>query len=389
MRSMVAKEFKKDVNHPFSQQQVDISFIKAVSRRISSESLGHSFKTWFLRTFTNCWDVDDLSKNKSKFPLLKHQYLALLIVYAIAMTEVHTELDHLREFLLCLISDDTLDSAVWQCVAVILFGLAESNVSDAMRRIAVFADASPTTHIAIAPSYFLLFYLQTLHNFNDVHLSMKNAKHFQNKFLKKNRNGHGKHALKLNTVKMLKKVACLAVFQIAAFAFVRDDQHFVKKCSPSKSWSEMVVRLRDDVFNFRVDTHDGKAGEDNEIPPLDRSEVQEAIGYVVLCKFLVFTLSEGAMVMSSPDRQPAKATRKRRHRSSGVHPPGEQLAQMDGLTVAGTALRSDSLVAACASLNTIFEKTLGILTTVCQYVAKLDHGDPSKGKKARGSSGSK
>jgi hypothetical protein len=140
MRSRVAEEFKKDVNHPFSQQQVDVSFIKAVSRRISSESLGHSFKAWFLRTFTNCCDVDDPSKNKSRFPLLEHQYLALLIVYAIAMTEVHTELGRLREFLLCLISDDTLDSAVWQCVAVILFGLAESKVSDAMRRIAVFAD---------------------------------------------------------------------------------------------------------------------------------------------------------------------------------------------------------------------------------------------------------
>lgn len=155
MRSMVAEEFKKDVNHPFSQQQVDISFIKAVGRRISSESLGHSFKTWFLRTFTNCWDVYDLSKNKSKFPLLEHQYMALLIVYAIAMTEVHTELDDLHEFLVCLMSDDTLDSAVWQCVAVILFGLAESKVRDAMRRVAVIAHASPNTHIAIAPSYFL------------------------------------------------------------------------------------------------------------------------------------------------------------------------------------------------------------------------------------------
>ena len=57
---------------------------------------------------------------------------------------------------------------------------------------------------------------------------MKNSKHFLNRIIGKNRNGNGLHSIKLPAVKMLQKVASLAVYQITAFAFVRDVNFFLR-----------------------------------------------------------------------------------------------------------------------------------------------------------------
>jgi hypothetical protein len=150
MRCKAAEEFKTE---EYSQPQVDTDFLKTVSRKVSSESLSRSFKPWFLRTF-NCLDVDDLSKAKdrSKFPSLENQYLALLIVYAFAMTEMNT----IIEFLSCLASDKDLD-LVWQGVAIILFGLSESKVRHVLRIKTVFAGTPPNTHVVIAASFSALY----------------------------------------------------------------------------------------------------------------------------------------------------------------------------------------------------------------------------------------
>jgi hypothetical protein len=367
MRCKIAEEFKNEDNSKFSQAQLDTDFLKTVSRKVSSESLGHSFKPWFLRTF-NCLDVDDLSKAKdrSKFPTLEHQYLALLIVYAIAMTEVNTNMD----FLSCLVSDEKLDP-VWHCVAIILFGLSESKVRHVLRSKTVFVGAPPNTHVVIA-CCFLFCSVQSLHNLECVHKAVKNGRHFLNHYVGKNRSRPGRHLLKLNLAKMLKKVACLAVYQIAAFAFVHDVQYFMQRCNISSVWMRMVVRLRDDVFNFRVDAHDGNSAADNEITPLVRSKVQKSIGYAVLCKFMVLTV---AKVVSSPDRLPAKAARrKRQDPSSDVLPPDVPVVRLaEELTEAKAAFKN-----LFESVNSLIEKTLGVLTTSSQNLAGDPHGSSAK-----------
>ena len=149
---------------------------------------------------------------------------------------------------------------------------------------------------------------------------MKNGMHFANEFIGRNKRSGKRHSLKLNQAKMMKKVACLAVYQISAFAFVHDVEHFRQRCKGSGAWLRMVDRLREKVFNFRVAAHDGgsAAAYYNEITPLVRSRVQKSIGYAVLCKFMVLTVVKA---VSSPDRLPVKAVRKTQDPSSDVLPP--------------------------------------------------------------------
>jgi hypothetical protein len=148
---------------------------------------------------------------------------------------------------------------------------------------------------------------------------VKNGMHFANEFIGRNKRSGKRHSLKLNQAKMMKKVACLAVYQISAFAFVHDVEHFRQRCIGSGPWLRMVVRLREKVFNFRVAAHHGdSAAYYNEITPFVRSRVQKSIGYAVLCKFMVLTVVKA---VSSPDRLTVKAVRKTQDPSTDVLPP--------------------------------------------------------------------
>jgi hypothetical protein len=140
----------------FSQAATDASFFLVISKRVSVERLEHSFQTWFLETFTKYVDNDDLSnaKDQLKVPEVEYQYLALLVVYAIALTSVTNGSSELEGFMKYLVSDTQWD-LVWQCVAIILFGLSNSQVRDVLRSKASIANATPITHVAIVAILFL------------------------------------------------------------------------------------------------------------------------------------------------------------------------------------------------------------------------------------------
>jgi hypothetical protein len=132
----------------FNQAATDLSFLKVISERVSEERLMHSFQTWFFETFLKRLDVEkDITKAKDRANLLdvKNQYFALLIVNAIALSAVGTEL---LEFIKYLVSDVSLDP-VWHCVAIILFGLSDSQVRDLLSNKASICNASSITHVAI------------------------------------------------------------------------------------------------------------------------------------------------------------------------------------------------------------------------------------------------
>lgn len=135
MRLKIAEE-ESDGSLQFSQQEIDIHFLKGVVRRVSSDRLGQSFKIWFMQMFNNRLNVGEnpLAKDSSMDHKLEHQYMALLIVHAIAMTDVKTKHDDLQQFLVCLASDESM-AQVWQCVAFILFSLVESKVRHVMKRL--------------------------------------------------------------------------------------------------------------------------------------------------------------------------------------------------------------------------------------------------------------
>ena len=114
----------------FSPEKLDVSFLRMVGNRVSTERLGHSFQNWFLQTFTIFSNTDDQPKSKVKtkhLPLVEYQYKALLIVYAIALTEVDEKYKNLIDFIYLLFPEESID-LVWQCVAIILFGLPECKV---------------------------------------------------------------------------------------------------------------------------------------------------------------------------------------------------------------------------------------------------------------------
>lgn len=192
---------------------------------------------------------------------------------------------------------------------------------------------------------------------------------------------------------MLKKVACMAVYQIGAFAFVRDVDLFLNKCSPYPAWNSVIVRLQNEVYDYAISAVPDHSPEENiDIPLLVRSKVLESTGYVVLCKFLVLTVNTFAKVVSTTDsKSVVKASPKHRdqqHRtqSPGIMPLDEYpsvpdvpmlLPAMDDGTQEITVLQP--IVE--AALKPIFEKTLqdlervlkdlfggtfGLLTTVSQ-----------------------
>jgi hypothetical protein len=161
--------------------------------------------------------------------------------------------------------------------------------------------------------------MQALHNLDDVHKSMKNPKHFLNRIIGKNRNGNGVHSIKLSAVKMLQKVASLAVYQITAFAFVRDVDFLLRRCSQSPSWRAVVCRLQDEGFRLVFDAHSGHLLDTHSVPYLVRSKVQKSIGYVLLCNFLCLTRNGVANVMPISKREPSKAARKRDDQSLREH----------------------------------------------------------------------
>ena len=127
-RHHVIQEMKED-GMAFSPEKLDICFLRMVSSRVSTERLGHSFQKWFLQTFPIFLNADShsKSKDKKKQPQLEHQYKALLIVYAIALTEVDEKYRNLINFIYLLFPDESMDP-VWQCIAIILFGLPECKV---------------------------------------------------------------------------------------------------------------------------------------------------------------------------------------------------------------------------------------------------------------------
>lgn len=132
----------KEEGLAFSPEKLDVCFLRMVSNRVSTEQLGYSFQNWFLQTFTIFSDTDDQpkSKDKKKYPSLVHQYKALLIVYAIALTKVDEKYKNLIDFIYLLFPEESMDP-VWQCVAIILFGLPECKVRIVMRRKADYTDA--------------------------------------------------------------------------------------------------------------------------------------------------------------------------------------------------------------------------------------------------------
>jgi hypothetical protein len=147
------EEEESDEGLQFSQEATDLSFLKAISERVSEKRLMHSFQTWFLETFLKFLDVEKDITKKDRANLLdvKNQYFALLIVYAIALSAVATELFEVIKYL---VSDASLDP-VWQCVAIILFGLSDSQVRDLLSIKAGIPNASSITHVAIVAFCFL------------------------------------------------------------------------------------------------------------------------------------------------------------------------------------------------------------------------------------------
>jgi hypothetical protein len=215
---------------------------------------------------------------------------------------------------------------------------------------------------------------------------VKNGMHFANEFIGRNKRSGKRHSLKLNQAKMMKKVACLAVYQISAFAFVHDVEHFRQRCIGSGPWLRMVVRLREKVFNFRVAAHHGdSAAYYNEITPFVRSRVQKSIGYAVLCKFMVLTVVKA---VSSPDRLTVKAVRKTQDPSTDVLPPDRlpvksarkpQDPSSDVLPPDVPVVRlAAELKNLFESVNSLFEKTLGVLTTSSQNLAEDARGSSAK-----------
>ena len=185
---------------------------------------------------------------------------------------------------------------------------------------------------------------------------MINAKRFRNDVLGQGKGGSGKHSLTIKKAKMLKKIACLAVYQIGAFAFVRDVDFFLKKCSPYPAWTSVIVRLQDEVYGYAVSAVSDHLPEDIDIPSLIRSKVLESTGYVVLCKFLVLSVNTVAKVVTTTD-------------SAGIMPIGEYpsvpdapvlLPAMDDRTQEISVLQP--IVG--AALQPIFEKTLQDLERV-------------------------
>jgi hypothetical protein len=135
MRFQIQKEETTTIDGlKFSQAALDASFLLVVSGRVSVKQLEHSFQTWFLETFTKYVGNNDLSnaKDQLKVPDVQYQYLALLVVYAIALSRVTNENTDLEELIKYLISD-TKWNLVWQCVAIILFGLSNSQVRNVLR----------------------------------------------------------------------------------------------------------------------------------------------------------------------------------------------------------------------------------------------------------------
>lgn len=152
MRFQIMKEEETTIDGlKFSQAATDASFLLVVSQRVSVKQLEHSFGTWFLETFTKYVDNDDLSnaKDQLKVPDVQYQYLALLVVYAIALTRETSGNSGLEVFIKWLISDTQWDP-VWQCVAIILFGLSNSQVRDVLLSKANITIATPIAHDAIA-----------------------------------------------------------------------------------------------------------------------------------------------------------------------------------------------------------------------------------------------
>ena len=132
----------------FNQAATDLSFLKVISDRVSEKRLMHSFQAWFSESFLKRLDVEkDITKTKDRANLLdvKNQYFALLIVNAIALSDVATDL---FEFIKYLVADASLDP-VWHCVAIILFGLSDSQVRDLLSNKASIHNASSITHVAI------------------------------------------------------------------------------------------------------------------------------------------------------------------------------------------------------------------------------------------------
>ena len=174
---------------------------------------------------------------------------------------------------------------------------------------------------------------------------------------------------------MLKKVASLAVYQVAAFAFVRDANFLLNRCGVSPKWKAVVNRLIDEGFHIVTEAHKPHQIEAVSIPPLVRIKVQKSLGYVVLCKFLIFTFSPQAKVVCSSKRQPVKAATMRYDESSGLcrlgvsEAPDIQQA-VDDLREAKTAFNS-AFNNFGTAMQVFFNTTEGILTTVSRVTAPL------------------
>lgn len=216
------------------------------------------------------------------------------------------------------------------------------------------------------------FLVKSLHDLGHVYKMMKNRKHFQNTVLGKNRGGSGIAWIRPKTVQMLKKVACMAVYQLAAFAFVRDVPYLVRRCTHSPKWSSLVNHLQDDVFNYVIHAYPDNSAAANGIPSNLRRKVQDSVGYVVLCKFLVITLRAATHVVSSPNRQQVNAARKLRNPSSDTCSTGEQPSVLD---VQFLRKAVEELTEAETAFQDLLDRTLSVLTTVKQHVAEhaVDH----------------
>ena len=225
--------------------------------------------------------------------------------------------------------------------------------------------------------------MQALHNLDDVHKSMKNPKHFLNRIIGKNRNGIGIHSIKPSAVKMLQKVASLAVYQITAFAFVRDVDFFLRRCSQSPTWRAVVCRLQDEGFRLVFDAHSGHLLDTHSVPYHVRSKVQKSIGYVLLCNFLCLTrngvapnrepskaLQEPSKALREPSkalREPSKAARNRDDQSEA---PELQQA-VDDLNKFKTAV-DIALQDAAKAIRVFAERTSTMLSNVSRNANQFD-----------------
>ena len=228
-----------------------------------------------------------------------------------------------------------------------------------------------------------------------MHKSIKNARHFQNSFLGKNRNKGAKPSLKHITALMLKKVASLAVYQIAAFAFVRDANFLLTRCDVSSKWKAVVNRLIDEGFHVVTEAQKPHKIEAVSIPPVVRSTVQKSLGYVVLCKFLTFTLSPQATecrvkstapqnVVSASKRQPKKAAPKRNEESTGLCRLGVSEAPdtqqvVDDLREAKFAFNS-AFNNFGTAMQVFFDSTEGIITAVNRMTASFASKPQGRGE---------